>query len=177
MPLPFPAMDFTAFDILTAAQMDQMVANDQALASGTGLNTGVVTNDKLSISAIKLGYSQITSDFSVSSASFVDVTGLSVTITVPSGGRSLQIDMRALAISNTTSGVGVSASIFEGATEISGFILSSYSSGGYLPCSLQAVITPTAGSHTYKIRIKSDTGTAIIRAASTSPAFILAKLI
>lgn len=47
MPLPFPNMDFDPFQILTAAEMDQMVANDQALADGSGLNDGAVTPEKL----------------------------------------------------------------------------------------------------------------------------------
>lgn len=47
--LPYPDMDFTPLDILTAAEMDQMVANDQylrdfcaGLADGTNLSDGVI---------------------------------------------------------------------------------------------------------------------------------------
>jgi len=70
MALPYPAMDFTAFDILTAAEMDELVANDQALAAGTGFNTGAiptaalangsVINAKLNTTAGELGGSLTT---------------------------------------------------------------------------------------------------------------------
>ena len=52
--LPYPDMDFTPLDILTAAEMDQMVANDQylrdfcaGLADGTNLSDGVIQARKL----------------------------------------------------------------------------------------------------------------------------------
>lgn len=52
--LPYPNMDFTPLDILTAAEMDQMVANDQylrdfcaGLANGTNLSDGVIQARKL----------------------------------------------------------------------------------------------------------------------------------
>lgn len=48
MPLPFPAMSFSPFDILTAEEMNMMASNDQSLAAGTGLNAGAVTPDKRS---------------------------------------------------------------------------------------------------------------------------------
>ena len=47
MALPYPAMDFTPFDILTAAEMDQLVANDQALANGTAYEAGWIPNSAL----------------------------------------------------------------------------------------------------------------------------------
>lgn len=47
--LPYPNMDFTPLDILTAAEMDKMVANDQylanfcaGLADGTNIGNGVI---------------------------------------------------------------------------------------------------------------------------------------
>lgn len=48
MSLPYPSMTFVPFDILTAAEMNQLVANDQALAAGTGLDSGAITGDKIS---------------------------------------------------------------------------------------------------------------------------------
>lgn len=47
MALPNASMDFTPFDILTAAELDDLVENDQALAAGTGLNASAVTYDKV----------------------------------------------------------------------------------------------------------------------------------
>ncbi len=46
MPLPYPGQDYAAFDILPAASLDKMVANVEALAAGTGLNTNAVVSSK-----------------------------------------------------------------------------------------------------------------------------------
>lgn len=50
MPLPNTGMDFTAFDALTATQMDDLVENIEALADGSGLNA-----DSVPASAINFG--------------------------------------------------------------------------------------------------------------------------
>lgn len=54
--LPYPNMDFTPLDILTAAEMDKMVANDQylanfcaGLADGTNIGNGVIQTSKLKL--------------------------------------------------------------------------------------------------------------------------------
>lgn len=47
MPLPNPDMDFTPFDILTAEELDKMVANIEALSDGSGLNDASVTSERL----------------------------------------------------------------------------------------------------------------------------------
>lgn len=53
--LPNPGMSFTPFDILTAAELNQMVANIEALATGAGIGDGAIP-------AIKLASSSVTSD-------------------------------------------------------------------------------------------------------------------
>ena len=52
--LPYPNMDFTPLDVLTAAEMDQMVANDKyladfcaGLADGTNIGNGMIPLSKL----------------------------------------------------------------------------------------------------------------------------------
>ena len=47
MALPNPGMSFVPFDPLPAASINQIVANIEALAAGTGLNDGVVTTAKI----------------------------------------------------------------------------------------------------------------------------------
>lgn len=47
MSLPNPSMDFSAFDTLPAASLDDLVENIEALADGSGLDDGAVTNAKL----------------------------------------------------------------------------------------------------------------------------------
>lgn len=57
--LPYPNMDFTPLDVLTAAEMDQMVANDKyladfctGLANGTNLENGMIPLRKLKSACI-----------------------------------------------------------------------------------------------------------------------------
>lgn len=58
--LPYPDMDFTPLDILTAAEMDQLVANDQylanfvnGLADGSNLSDGVIQARKIDFDTVK----------------------------------------------------------------------------------------------------------------------------
>lgn len=52
MALPNLGMDFTAFDPLTAAEMDDLVENIEALAAGTGLNDSAVITAKIAAGAV-----------------------------------------------------------------------------------------------------------------------------
>lgn len=56
MALPNPSMSFSPFAILTAAEMNDLVENDQALAAGTGLNSNVVTASKIDFTTFLSGY-------------------------------------------------------------------------------------------------------------------------
>lgn len=52
MPLPNSSMSFTPFDILTAEELNDFVENDQALAAGTGFNTGAIPAAAIANSAV-----------------------------------------------------------------------------------------------------------------------------
>lgn len=47
MALPYPGMDFVPYDILTAEELDQIVANIASLADGSGFNDNAVTSPKI----------------------------------------------------------------------------------------------------------------------------------
>lgn len=47
MALPYPTMDFVPFDILTAEELDQIVANIESLSNGSGLGNNTITFTKL----------------------------------------------------------------------------------------------------------------------------------
>lgn len=51
MALPNPSMDFTALNVLTAAELDDFVENIEALADGSGLDDASITNAKLATGA------------------------------------------------------------------------------------------------------------------------------
>ena len=71
MALPNPSMDFTPFDTLPASELDKLVANDQALAAGTGLDDGAVTTAKIDWSTVGIAGGTITANVTT-----INVTGL-----------------------------------------------------------------------------------------------------
>jgi len=139
----------------------------------TGDLAGTAAVPLLGLSAIKGGYAAITTAFnSTTVGSYVDVTGLSITFTVPTGGRGVHLE----AWFNASGGNGnMFVSILEGSTVLARTdIQGTTISGGVT----MAYLTPSAGSHTYKVSIQQGSaGTMSLRADTTYPAFILAKFV
>lgn len=81
MALPNPGMDFTPFDILTAAEMDNLVENIESLSAGTGFATGAIPTAAIANGAID--YTKVAAgaavQFVTNSASAVATT----TTTIP----------------------------------------------------------------------------------------------
>lgn len=150
-------------------------------ASVDTLTNKDLTSSTNSFPTNKLGYAQITSMFSTSSTSFVQVTGLTATVTVPSGGRSVKITAFSKSMYNTSSGAYSEMSIWDGTvgsgTQISDTAILTATANQEIPNNCIAVVTPAAGSKTYNVGLKASAGTAAITAASTNPAFILVELI
>lgn len=90
MSLPNPGMSFTPFDPLPASDLNDLVENIEALAAGTGLNDLAVITAKLADAAVttrKLKPSIIDykdtggTNFTTTSGSLVDITGMTTTYT------------------------------------------------------------------------------------------------
>jgi len=144
--------------------------------------TGSSALPTLATTSIKLGYAQITSDFTTTSATTVQATGLSVTVTVPAGGRSVKITAWTNYLYNSTALHNARMSIWDGVvgsgTQISQASAYSINNGTGNQATAIAFFTPSAGSKTYNVGLQSDnTFTAGISAAATYPAFILVELI
>lgn len=125
-----------------------------------------------------LNSATITSDFSTTSTTYVAVTGLSVTVTVPAG-RSLKITAWALDCYQTAAGGVVRATLWDGAvntgTQISMSPGTAAASTG-VPMSMVAVQSPTAGAtKTYNVGFKAGSGTGFLEAAATYPAILLVE--
>lgn len=146
----------------------------------SALQTNAVQGHQLATNAITLGYAERTTAFTTTTVgSGVDVTSLSVTVTVPSGGRRIKVTGYAEFISSSqAAGNGVNGFILEDGTEIGRYAhttpVASYSE----PFTILASKVASAGSHTYKIQIQqAATGTITLSAGSTYPAFILVELV
>jgi hypothetical protein len=137
-----------------------------------------IGGEHLATSAITLGYAERTSNFSTSSTSDTDVTSLSVTVNVPSGGRRCRITTFISHLSASGGGNATELAIKEGSTTLSRTRANnpSGSSTAITPPSYSAVVS--AGSHTFKLTMKNDVATAAeIAAGATFPAYIMVEAI
>jgi len=152
-----------------------------ASVGSTALNTNAVQSSQIATNAITLGYTQITTNFSSASTTYVQVTSLTTTVTIPSGGRKIKITAFTPGISNTNASTGNFLSIWDG-TVGSGTQLTycevdetSATFNGFAMA--VAVVTPSAGSKTYNVGFKTTAGTGTVVAMTTGPAFILVEAI
>ena len=140
-----------------------------------------ITAPMLATNAITLGYAQITASFSsTSSATPQQVTGLSVTCTIPAGGRGVKITVFGQDMYSNGTGF---VSIWDGpvgtGTQLNR-VQYNGGSGHSSPCiCIGYESNPTAGSKTYNVSIQGD-GTNPMTLESdggTTPSFILVELI
>jgi len=120
-----------------------------------------------------LGYTQVTTD--QNTAGVFDVTGVTTTVTVPAGAR-IRITAYLLFL-NTAVSTAAEIYIMEGSTVLStGAGLTSNSASAQVGMSTVVYLSPSAGSHTYKVRVAPVAGTLTIK-SSTSPAFIAVDVV
>jgi len=119
------------------------------------------------------GYAQVTANQTTITA-LVDLSGLTVTVTVGSG-RRIRITGYVL-LSTTVSGDTFSVAIREGSTTLQVAQLTTTSTAQAQTLHPAVVLTPSAGPHTYKLSAsRVGTGTVTSNAGATFPAFILAE--
>ncbi len=134
----------------------------------------VMAASKLSTSAITLGYVESTVSTSTITTE-VDITGLSVTVTVPEGGRRLKL-MANTKVFGSDTNTRPRINIKEGATELGRSIgVASPVVNVESALTAFAIITPSSGTHTYKVTGVKETGLGSFAVAS--PSFLLAELI
>jgi hypothetical protein len=164
-------------------------ATSLTLTSGGTLTlpNNVVTAPMLATNAITLGYTQITSNFAPGSGGSTpqQVTGLSATVTIPSGGRKIKITAFCPSLAGDSGSAHTTYwEIWDG-TVNSGTRISrctsvaTASEAGFGNVgSAFAVVTPSAGSKTYNVGMWADAGNPETANVSTnSPAFILVEAI
>lgn len=125
----------------------------------------------------ELGYAAVTADQG-SITTIVDLTSLTVTVTVPAGGRRIKITGSCL-FSCTEVNDMCALFIYESATALKSFSVQLSQTSTNYGALTTVVITPTAGAHTYKLRASrlTGSGTITMAASATDPAFILVELI
>jgi len=123
------------------------------------------------------GYVEVTANQTVSTGTETDATGLSIgPITVPAN-RRLRLTAHAILSRTVADGVSIGR-IKEGSTELGRFSQHAPSAATEFDCAEgSAIITPSAGAHTYKVTIHrfSGTGNVVINAAAGSPAWFMVE--
>lgn len=127
-----------------------------AIANGTIGSTQIATNgvaaSNLATNAITLGYASVTTAQTINSTSITNVTGLSVTVTVPAGGRRVRITGVVHLISGGGTGLA-KANINESSTVLqTSQIWIAATSGAFTNMCVTTVV-PSAGSHTYFLSV------------------------
>lgn len=185
---------FIAGEVLTASDVNTYLAKQAVIVctSGTrpsspteGMTVFETDTDKLlaydgsnwslpdNVAGGTLGYAQVTAN-QTGITSVTDLTGLSVSVTVGAG-RRIRISGMAK-VSNDTLGGRTAGRIQEGGTVLTDFVdfyapAANASAVGYG----SVVLTPSAGSHTYKLALQGVTGTASMSAGPSNIAFILVE--
>lgn len=135
--------------------------------------------ESISDSAITLGYEEILSNFdSTTTPDDVIVPGLSLTITIPSGGRRLKLTTYCSSLSSSaTPGTFIQIKIKEGSTILQTGTYRASTSNYPVAMTVIASFVPTSGSHTYDVAIaQSAAGTMEFGAGATAHGFHLAEL-
>ena len=126
------------------------------------------------LATTNLGYAQITTN-QTGITTNIDITGLSVTVTVPAGGRSVRLTAFCEITIAAAGNNDFIVYIMEGSTILTQNeeqAVTSHAFGNYA----QIIFTPTAGAHTYKVQ-GAASSTAVVNAPSTAPCYLLAELL
>ena len=101
MSLPYPGLDAVPFTPITAEFNDKIIANIEAVADGTGLDSTVITGEKLATTNVIFATFTPAGASNVTSGTFVDLSG-SVSIAVPSWATSALAQVNTSGLFNVT---------------------------------------------------------------------------
>jgi hypothetical protein len=123
---------------------------------------------------VELGYAQITTaSLTTTSASLVDLTGLTVTVTVLSRPILVKLYIAQWSHSVSNSRAGFALVDVTGSATIQLAVVASVTGGSASAVYVEARVNPAAGSRTYKAQFEAiDAGTITSNAGATQPASI-----
>lgn len=154
---------------------DTQTLTNKTLSTGTTFGDNIVPASALATSAITLGYAQVTANQTGITA-VADLTGLSVTVTVPAGGRRIKVTGQVL-MSNGTANGSSALFIYKDGSQVQQVNVNNTGAGYAVTTTAIFSDVATAGSHTYKLRGQGLVGTTSVAAGATFPSFILVEAI
>lgn len=157
------------------------VITGAGVIGSTALATNAVQANQLATNAITLGYTQTTANFSTSSATAVQITGLTSTVTIPAGSRRVKITAfvpKVIVSGTTTVVLTIWDGTVGGGTQIAEADLTQSTNTYSANMIAFAVVTPAAGSKTYNVGLASSAANSMVaNASATIPNFILVEVI
>lgn len=119
----------------------------------------------------QIGYAQVIAN-QAGITTEVDLTGLTIAVTVGTGRR---IKITGYAEYNSNAAATIITRIYEGATMLNIFQAYQATAGNGCSNNAVAILSPNAGSHTYKLTGQVSGGTGSLLAGATFPSFILVE--
>lgn len=148
-------------------------------------SANVITAPMIATNAMSLGLATSTTAFTTTSTSSIQVTGLSLTVTIPSGGRRVKAVATSYyaGIANVNGVVGF-VSLWDGTVNV-GTNLQTQQIGGFgasavglVPTTLLYYHTPSAGSKTYNVGVNAlSSGTMNFASAATAPSQLAVEIV
>lgn len=152
------------------------------LGSAALLNT--VNAAAIQNTAITLGYAQITSNFTTTNTTSTQITGLTTSVTIPSGSRKIRVTAYCPSLTNSATPKTCQLEIWDGTvgsgTRLNYNLIFIGATGQGYGTIVQAIVAPVAGSKTYNVGVIADPGggtTVTVSSAPTGPSFILVEAI
>lgn len=128
-----------------------------------------------------LGHTLLCDSFSTAATSPTQISGLSVSVTIPAGGAKVKITIYTMYVLNTTATAANNITLWDGTvgsgTQLTLQSVTTPINSSATPLTAQWVGTVPAGSKTYNAAIHTNTGTTSFYGAADSPGFILVELI
>jgi len=120
----------------------------------------------------RLGYAEVTSNQSGIGATPTDLTGLTLTVTVPAD-RLVRVSGYTQVF--TAGAVYAAVTMLEDGVDIGRVGRTAPGTGESTTVSAFTLVTPSAGSHTYKLQGESSSSTFTLEASASLPAWILVE--
>lgn len=182
--LPNQGMDAVPFTPITSQWGDEVIENIESLADGSGIGDEAIKASNIDWTTFTLGYVEKTSAFNTTSSTPVQITDLTVTVTIPPGVTNVEVSAYFPVLYCAANNNAALASIWQG-TVGSGTILQtgrSFQSGGSgtgsplvsrrIPVTPGATITFNAGL----AREATISTTAYSEGASSRPMWLMVKV-
>ncbi|QNK82604.1 hypothetical protein [Nakamurella sp. PAMC28650] len=171
---------FTAGETPPTSKWNQLGGNDSSFNDGTGIGQ-VIGPSHLTATAITAGYVQaIANQTSITSTTVVQVTSLSAAVTVPGGGRRLEIEAHLPNVALAAAG-NIFVSIWDGAvgsgTQLQEDEITVAGATFVVSPTVKAYPAPAAGGKTYNVGIRVGSSTAAITSSATAPSSLIVKVI